>query len=283
MQKIDRLGWAAGITFIAYGVRAGVRVNTPDVLDRLLGHLPPQWRPSPSPVVERLYSIIVGVDRTRPGVRLMNLVYANANRIARTAELQSAIDTFESDLQMCVAEAAPRRVFVHAGVVGWKGQAILLPGTSFSGKSTLVAELTKAGATYYSDEYAVLDMRGRVHPYARPLGIRQNGHLERATKLTVESLGGQSGVQPLPVGLILMTTYKRGATWRPRRLSAGEGALELLANTVAARRQPEQTLATLRRVVSRAPVLKGSRGEVHRVVDSILQTLECIANQEDTI
>jgi hypothetical protein len=31
-----------------------------------------------------------------------------------------------------------------------------------------VAELVRAGATYYSDEFAVLDSRGRVHPFPRP-------------------------------------------------------------------------------------------------------------------
>jgi predicted ATPase len=44
-----------------------------------------------------------------------------------------------------VATEAPRRVFVHAGVVGWKGQAILVPGRSYSGKTTLIAALMKAG------------------------------------------------------------------------------------------------------------------------------------------
>jgi len=81
-------------------------------------------------------------------------------------------EAFETDLQLYVAEMAPRRLFVHAGVVGWRGQAIIIPGRTFTGKTTLVAALVKAGATYYSDEYAVLDVRGRVHPYARPLGIR---------------------------------------------------------------------------------------------------------------
>ena len=78
-----------------------------------------------------------------------------------------------------VAEEARRGVFVHAGVVGWKGRALVLPGKSGAGKTTLVAELIRAGATYYSDEYAVLDERGRVHPYARPLAVRVDGRRQR--------------------------------------------------------------------------------------------------------
>jgi len=58
-------------------------------------------------------------------------------------------------------------------VVAWRGRAILLPGRSYVGKSTLVMELVRAGAVYYSDEYAVLDARGRVHPFAQPVALRE--------------------------------------------------------------------------------------------------------------
>ena len=165
MDKIDRLGWAAGINFISYGLRIGVRVNDPAIIDKVTEQLPPDWKPTTSSVVDRVYSIIAGGAGSRPGIRRYSLVYANAGRIARTPELFQALDAFESDLQLYVAEEAPRRVFVHAGVVRWRGKAILIPGRSFSGKTTLTAELVKAGATYYSDEYAVLDGQGRVHPY----------------------------------------------------------------------------------------------------------------------
>ena len=66
-------------------------------------------------------------------------------------------------------------VFLHAGVIGWRDRAFVFPGPSFAGKSTLIAELVRAGATYYSDEYAVVDEDGRVHPYARALQMRQSG------------------------------------------------------------------------------------------------------------
>jgi hypothetical protein len=35
MEKIDRLGWAAGLAFTAYGVRVGIRVSETDVLKRV--------------------------------------------------------------------------------------------------------------------------------------------------------------------------------------------------------------------------------------------------------
>lgn len=273
MDEIDRLVWAESMAFTSYGVRVGVRVNRQGTLDQILPCLPPGWKRSRSRVADRLYSFVIGGKEPRGKGRRTTLVYADEQRIAGMLTLNQAIDVFESDLQLFVAETAPRRVFVHAGVVGWRGKAIVIPGRSFSGKTSLVAALVKAGAIYYSDEYAVLDDQGRVHHYARPLSIRENGHLQKPKKYQVETLGGRPGAKPLPVGMVVVSKYKPGARWHPRRLSVGEGALELMANTVSARRQPERMLEAIRRVVSHAPVLKGDRGEAGQVVDFIFEKL----------
>ena len=103
------------------------------------------------------------------------LTMVDAALLDGTARRESLFDPLESHLQLYVAEWARRRIFVHAGVVGWRGRAILVPGRSFSGKTALIAAFVRAGATYYSDEYAVLDAKGRVHPYPRRLSIRSEG------------------------------------------------------------------------------------------------------------
>jgi hypothetical protein len=150
-------------------------------------------------------------------------------------------------------------------VIGWRGKAIVIPGKTFTGKSTRVAEFLRAGAMYYSDEYAVFDSRGRVHPYARPLAIRAKP-FDKPAKLALESLGAPIGSRPVEVGLILVTEYKEGARWRPQKISAGQGALALLANAVAARREPEKILATLQQVVAHAIILKSPRAEAKAVI-----------------
>src|SRR5581483_1483735 len=268
MEKLDRLGWVDGLSFTAYGTRIGVRTNRPEMLEQVEQHLPPGWKPAPSPIVERLYSLKVGGAESKTGSRRFHLLYAGLTRLARSMELDEVFDNFASDLQLYVAEYARRRVFVHAGVVGWRGQAILIPGRSFSGKTTLVAEVVRAGANYYSDEYAVLDAQGRVHPYARPLEIREQP-AGKQKKYPVEVLGGQSGRQPLPVGTVVITQFKEKARWRPQSISSGQGILALLANTVSARRQPEAALAALKQVASRARLLKGVRGEAGEVTAAL--------------
>lgn len=271
MEKVDRLVWAAGISFLAYGLRIGIRANRSEVLKRCLDHLPPRWKSASSPVVDCLYSVIGDGSAGQSKVRSYNLLYAGPFRLARTMDLDKVFEILESDLQVYIAERARNRLFVHAGVVGWQGRAIIIPGSSFSGKTTLVAALIRAGATYYSDEYAVFDRRGRVHPYPRPLCIRQENN-GRSKRLPVEAFGGVPGDKPLRVGLIVFTGYQPGKKWRTRSLSPGQAALGLLAHTVPARRRPKSALATIRRVVPGTKVLKGVRGEAEQIVDSLLRS-----------
>src|SRR6266542_1288072 len=134
---------------------------------------------------------------------MQNIAYLGAQRLARSIDPETVLDAFESNLQITVAEWSPLRVFVHAGVVEWKDKAIVIPGLSFT-KTTLVKHLVQAGAKYYSDEYAVLDGQGWVHPYPRPLGLRSQDSA-RTEKIHVEDLGGATGSRPLPVNLIVST------------------------------------------------------------------------------
>ena len=274
MAKIDRLGWAAGTCIESFGVRIGVRTNAPEALDRLPALLPPGWKPSPSPVVRELFSLWVGGD-PRGRVRRYSLLYAGAARRARSLDLDRVCETLEADLRLTVAAGAPRKVFVHAGVVGWRGRAIVLPGRSRAGKTTMVTELLRAGATYYSDEFAVLDGRGRVHPFPSPLSIREhegNG----VGRYSARALGAAPGVKPLPVGLVAFSEYRRGARWRPVRLTPGKALLGFLAHTAQARLRTEASLAALQRVVVRASLLKGARGEAEDAAASLLEQLEAL-------
>jgi hypothetical protein len=178
----------------------------------------------------------------------------------------------ESLLNLVVAVRAPRRVFVRAAVVGWHDRALVICGPPSSGKTTLLEALIRAGAVYYSDEYAVLDAQGRVLAYPKPSTWQNGGGpLERSP---VETLSGRVGRKPLPVGMVLLTRYEAQARWRPRRLSPGQAVLGLLAHTVPARLRPKFALATLRRVAASAITLRGKRGEAGDTAPLLLDYLD---------
>jgi hypothetical protein len=255
----------------SHGVTLGLRVNRPELLGAVAERLPADARPGRGPLVQLLYSLFAPRPAGGP-IRAFYLVYRGAERIARTTDLGEALDALEADLRLSVAAYAPRRIFVHAGVVAWQGRAILLPGRTFAGKSTLVAALVRAGATYYSDEYAVLDERGRVHPFPKPIALREG--TARARKVPVGQIGGTQGERPIPVGLVVATRYRAGARFRPRRLTPGQAVLELLDNTVPARRAPRRAIAALRAVALEAVTLRGARGEAADLAGDLLRRIE---------
>lgn len=261
-EELETVQWTAGLSLLIYGVRIGIRTNRPDILDRLLDYLPPLWKPSSSRRIDRLFSLHFGNQTHR--------LFAGSEKIVTSGSENVILRVFEARLKMYVAEMARRRVFIHAGAVGWNGKAIIIPGHSMSGKTSLVAELVRAGAVYYSDEYAVLDDQGRVHPYPQHLAVRKNV-FSRQKKIAVEEIGGVAGTAPLPAGLILISRYQQGAQWRPKMLSAGQSVLELLAHTVPARRKPAMVIPILQKAVSVSTVLKGKRGEAAEIVRLILK------------
>jgi hypothetical protein len=274
MQRLDRLGWAAGLAFRSFGVRIGVRATDPSVLDEVKTILPPGWTPLSTPKVSHLFSIVTGGATQRRGVHRMWVLYDGWVREARARTAEPVVEALESALRTTVAEHSPNRVFVHAGAVAWKGKAIIVPGPSFSGKSTLITELVRRGATYYSDEYAVLDARGRVHPFAAAPSLRPEGSYRGEKQRADEFDPPATGTKPMPVGMVFIGAYKEGVRFRPRSLTGAEGALEMLANTVPIRRRPSESMTALKAAASGATILKGSRGEAGAVAKELLSRLE---------
>jgi hypothetical protein len=247
--------------FEAYGVRLLVSTDSQEVYERLPAMLPPGAVACPAERVVHSLAVNVRDDGTfdlgvDDGPFLVGL------------KLEIVLEVLESQLCAHVALEALGRVFVHAGVVGLGESAIVMPGRSFAGKTTLVAEFVRAGAAYYSDEYAVLDEQGLVHPYPRPLALREDGNPQIGHP--VAALGGIAGDDPLPIGMILVSVYRAGGEWRPSTLSLGQGVLAMLANTVPARAKPAEALRSITRSVDGATVLEGERGEASSVVEQLL-------------
>jgi hypothetical protein len=272
MQKLDRLGWAGGVTFVAYGRTVGVRWNVPEPPDDVLECLPPVWTPSESPIVGHLLSLRLA-GNTRLGKREFNLLYSGVRPAARSLKRDEVIAVLEQEIQNYLAERARDRVFVHAGVVGWQDRAVLIPGRSMAGKSTLVAALLAAGATYYSDEFAVLDGKGQVYPYPRRLSLRTPRGTERPT---ADVLGAKTGVGPLRVGMVVRTDYRAGSEWRPQRLTPARALMELASYTLPEVTQTPMAQNALSRIAESAPTYRGPRGEAAATAHAILKALESL-------
>jgi hypothetical protein len=250
---------------VAYGTPLRLRAGDGRLLQGLLGRLPPSWESAGNGGGGRCYVL------TRSAGSLT--LTADGETLAEGDD-EYALSAFQADLDSHVAECSADRVFVHAGVVEWRGRAIVLPGPSLAGKTTLTTALLEAGATYFSDEFAVLDAEGRVHPYPRPLGLRDPATGTRTSR-SAASLDSAVGTEPQPVALVAVVRYDGSVrSWRPRPLSPAQGALALLANTVSARRDPGRALRVLERVAAGAVFVEALRGEAPTVAPGLLVLAE---------
>src|SRR5262245_811875 len=114
MQKIDRLGWAAGVAFTSFGLKIGIRVNSADVPADVLHCLPPGWQPATSPYVDYLLSLRLGGDGPRPGSKSFYLLRGGLQQLVRTLDRTEALLVLEGEIQRYVATRARDRAFVHA-------------------------------------------------------------------------------------------------------------------------------------------------------------------------
>jgi hypothetical protein len=244
------------LVFESFGLVAEVVSEDRQLFDSLPEVLPPDWRPADRETMARF-------ELTKDGV-----ITVDGEVVARAgAEDGTSLVRFGSIVRHRLAEHAPAHVFIHAGVVCGGGTAILIPGSSHSGKTTLVAELVRAGATYYSDEYAPVDSAGMIHPYAKPLSIRSDGD---GAGVLVAVPEVHTGRTPIQAGLIVLTSYEPGAEWRPGTCTAGEGALGLLEHTIPARSRPSDALEVVCKLAQGARVISGKRGEASGVADALL-------------
>jgi len=160
---------------------------------------------------------------------------------------------------------------VHAGAVVLGEQALLLPGVTHAGKSSLVAELLRRGATYFSDEYALIDSEGRVHPYPRPLLLRNGSH-EQSPWLPAEC-NAHTGESAVSVDWILSLEYSPENIWSVTAVCQSEALLILLRNTPHIWSESPNMVAAFQHAVSSAKCYVGRRPEADEAVSRILQLL----------
>jgi hypothetical protein len=245
------------LTFVNQGARVRMEATSPDALERASRLLPFGSRIESTPSADAVFSLSVAAGVATDDAP--NCLYEDSALLQSSPDLDVLLRRLESVLHFAVASHARASLFVHAGVVGWRDRAILLPGPSWSGKSSLVAALLRAGADYYSDEYAIIDAHGYVRPYAKPLILR--------TSTGGPTLDGpcapddRVGTRPVPASLIVSTSYAAGARFAPAVCSPSRGLRFLIANTIVVRERPRFALDHLMPVARAATTLEGVRGD----------------------
>ncbi|MGH9947139.1 MAG: hypothetical protein ACRD6X_08075 [Pyrinomonadaceae bacterium] len=254
LKNLDRK-----IIFESYGVTVTIEGNDADVLAKateiantaLLGQL------------EFIENAPKNGPRLGVGVDSIGTLYLfqDGVELARTESETRFFKFFNGVVRLAVAGNSVDRVFVHAGVIGWKGRAVVIPGTSHSGKTTLVAEFLKLGAVYFSDEYAILDLDGKVHPFARPLLMRGQNGVYSENIVAVETISDKIAVEPWEIGAVLITEFQSEAEWKPEALSIGGGILETIPHAIPISSDAKLAMRVLSKAYERAIIVKSPRGD----------------------
>jgi hypothetical protein len=272
-RKLEKTEWKDYYAFEAYRVRIGIRSNNSEMLEELRRRLPfllpTGFEELDFGAAEHIFSIVRS-DRRRK----KHYFYKNDEEIAQVSFDDPKLDALESQIRLTVAEFAAEFVFLHAGAVRYKERAIIIPARSFSGKTTLVAEFARRGLEYYSDEYAVIDRNGLLHPFPKQLSMRGIIDSYQQLDMDVEEIGGVKGEEPVEVGLVLISKYKKRARFRPQIVSSGEGIIESIANSVSIRQNPQFVLGVLGKVMNQAMVIRTNRSEAGTFVRRFLPFLQ---------
>jgi hypothetical protein len=254
---------------ISEGLRFGFRTNRAELISRLPAFLAPGSSAAEFKDLDFVYSLAA---KSRPR---SYAAYLGSKLMIRTTSLELALTCITSSFHDTLAQYSRQHLFLHAGVIGWRGKAVLFPGPTRSGKSSLIRALIRAGAVYFSDEFAPVDAHGLVHPLPRPLCLRSP-----AGKITVrpEDEAAQIAAGPLPIAAIVIARYRSAGFWRPAQLSRGHATLELLRNTIAVRLNPIKALQHASFIASTSVAIRSYRGEADTAAPAVLQTVDNLMN-----
>ena len=257
------------LRFTSFGFLAEISVSSDCSLSALEDYLPPYRKPGFEGQPDRAYAI--ESRESEPGGSTCYRLMRGLRLLHEGELLTDVLSAFESDLALAIAtDDRHEMVFVHAGVVAWQHGAVVIPGQSRCGKSTLVMALVSAGGHYFSDEFAVFDSDGLVHPYQRVPSLRGADRWAQGTKTREDALMLERVAEPVVVQGVLLSSYASQARFSPQSMSSGRGVLKLLEHAVSAQLDPQRVLRSLVRAVEGVKVWEGERGEAAEVVEWML-------------
>ena len=265
MPMLRRSRASTRVAGAAYGVSMTLEASTPELLTEMRAYLPPAWKDDAAGASDWDFRM----TRDKSG----RCELYHVDRVIADGPASEVFGAFEHMVRLRFAQNSPTHFFLHAGAVAYQGAGIVIPGASFSGKTTLVSALVRAGAEYYTDENAVLDGQGLLHPYPKPLGVREVPGEWTQTAQTVDDLGGVGGTEPVPVRLVVVSEYRPGAGWEPVTLSPADTVLTLMQFTVGGLDRPADSMQVMRRAAEGVTALKGDRGDADAVAAELMDRI----------
>jgi hypothetical protein len=175
-------------------------------------------------------------------------VYLGDEPLALRLSRANALLCLMDEVTRAIITRIDTAVALHAAAVARNGTAILMPGTTGSGKSSSTAWLVDSGFDYLTDEIAIITRAGTIIGFRRPLVIKP-GAAERVRDFSVfekSKFECGSHLLALPptaksdnsapaVGLMVFPKYEPGGDVKIEVLSVGQASLMLFGCNLNAR------------------------------------------------
>lgn len=178
---------------------------------------------------------------------------------------------------------------LHSGAVSRAGRAILLPGPTRSGKSTLAAALVRRGFGLHSDEAAVIDpARGLLLTVPVALAARRDvvRHLGlsmpqvdpaaqgETMPIHASDLGGRLAEDGARIILVVAPRFQWGSGMRLVRMEPGRAVLTLIELSCSQRSFGVSGLDILLQIVTGAPCYDLTYSDVGEAAAQVEQVFE---------
>lgn len=218
------------------------------------------------------------------------IVTSNLGTHARTGSRLAGVLRVISEINAVAVAARPDHLVLHAGAVARGGRAVVLPGSSNRGKSTLTTALVRAGYEYLTDEAAAIDSHGVVQSFAKSIaldpgsfGLFPDLAPEPANAVEKVMAGREWHVDPArlgdvanasPVAAIVCPSWRAGSTTRCARIAGTEAVHSLLGDAFDFTAGGPDVFAILVDLVESVPVYRLRYSELTDAITMIDRLLE---------
>ncbi len=162
-----------------YEVSVELRSNIPEIIQdftRIYGRFA---RVESGPADMMITALSTGMESPRAYAMLMEPgtvggLYLKGDfcRVNYLSSFEHLLFQVHQETEVFLLTNNPAHMFIHGGTVERNGAGYMMPAETKKGKTTLTLALVREGYGFMSDEFAVLDRQGILHPYPRSLSVR---------------------------------------------------------------------------------------------------------------
>lgn len=198
---------------------------------------------------------------------------------------------FEKDMTIEVQKLCKHLYFMHAAVLSYKEQAIIITAPSGTGKSTTAWALLHHGCRYLSDELAPIDLDTmRVSAYPRALGLKgippvyclPDKHIatENTLHVPVDSMPTDYLDKSVPLAaMFVLEFHPEMSAAVIERMSSSSAAMHIYANALNALAHRDKGLEGAVSIATHTPCFHlKSTPDLEEACRRLLATLESLKN-----